>query len=157
MHVPPLEPAMTAFAVADELNKTAVALGYAVLIDTTVTASPTVTTDSTVYMVRQLGGTTVHATSDPDSVRQYLDELAGQPRWRLDLEDPSIEIDGAVITDKQTGQTIALQGGWAPIIGNCTTVDEFRATTDIHHLSVVGEQPPAVGAWHRWPSPATID
>ncbi|MGW4241226.1 hypothetical protein [Nocardia sp. NPDC004722] len=157
MQVPPLEPARAAFAVADELNETAVALGYAVLVDTTVTASPAATTDSTVYTVRQLGGPTVHATGDPDSVRRYLDELAGQPRWRLDLEDPSIEIDGAVITDKQTRQTITLQGGWAPFIGNCATVDQFRTTTGIHHLSVVGEAPPAVGAWHRWPAPVAND
>ncbi|WP_297610571.1 hypothetical protein [Nocardia sp.] len=155
MQIPPLDPAREALAIADELNEIAVPLGYSVLIDTHMPPPPAPA--STHFIVRQLGGTTVHATSAPDSVRRYLAELADKPRWRLNLDDESIEVSGAVITDKQTGEQIDLSGRWAQLIGNVSSVDDYRRDKNVHHLSVVGDQAPAIGAWHRWPAHAARD
>ncbi|RMI27680.1 hypothetical protein [Nocardia stercoris] len=99
---------------------------------------------------RQLGDTAVHVSSDPDSIRVYVARLAELPYRRLNLDDESIEVTDAVITDRRTGQRPRRQ--LVAVIGKCTSIQECRATTKLDHLSVTGEQPPAVGQWHRWPA-----
>jgi hypothetical protein len=86
-----------------------------------------------------------------DDARNYLDELETLPRWRLDLNDDSVEFDSRAltVTDRRTGDSFCLKGwksfGISGLIGDAIP----GASAGTRHISVVAESPPTIGHWHR--------
>jgi hypothetical protein len=85
-------------------------------------------------------------------VHSYLDDIEQLPRWRLDLDDESIEFDNEelTITDTKSGDSFCLKG-WKSlgITGTAAAGQRPGAYEGARHISVASEEPPTVGRWYK--------
>jgi hypothetical protein len=138
---------------ADELNAVSQPLGYAV----TWAAGGELDIDEPTY--RRF---TVHRIDKPVAsgprfdtaadVHAHLDKLGKLPRWRLDLDDDSIEFDNTelAITDKRTGESFCLKGWKSLGVTGVATGDERPGAYEgAQNLSVVADEPPTIGHWYK--------
>lgn len=146
--------ASSAFAGAEELNKRAVPLGYAVLT----TAHGRLgredgETFEAHYSVRPFGaedGGEDRYFPDLEAVSHYLDHLETLPWWRIDLSDGSVEVDGVelTVTDKSSGETIYLGGGWSWLIAGSMSSGQVIGE-NLSQLQVRADTPPKFGRWRK--------
>lgn len=139
---------------SDELNERSQPLGYAV----TMAAGGEIGTTENAYRRFTLHRIDKPVASGPRfgtaaDVHAYLDELDKLPRWRLDLDDESVEFDNEelTITDTQSGESLCLKG-WRSlgITGAAATGGEQAgAYAGARHISVASDQAPTIGRWYK--------
>jgi hypothetical protein len=139
---------------AHALNQRSQPLGYAVTMAAGAELGTIEPHSYQRFTVHRIDKPVANGPSFPTAaeVNSYLDGLEGLPRWRLDLDDDSIEFDNKelTITDTRTGVSLCLKGwrslgftGQAPVGGQAGAYD--GAT----HISVVAEEPPTIGRWYK--------
>lgn|GEM_PF-1526212 len=140
-----------AVAETNQLNRISQPLGYAVTCRAGGGSSPD-EPEHRRFTVHRIDDPVAHGPSfaTADDVRDYLDHLNRLPRWRLDLDDDSIDFDRVTLTvaDKRTGESFCLRG-WKSFGIDGVVGGDDRRGAPAGHLSVVAAKPPTIGRWYR--------
>jgi hypothetical protein len=142
-----------AVAETNELNAASQPLGYAVTCQAGGGAHKEPATHRR-FTVHRIDHPVAHGPSfeSADDVRSYLDALKKLPRWRLDLDDNSVEFDNRTltVTDKRSGEGFCLKG-WKSfgINGVLVGAETPGAAAGTRYISVVADEPPTIGDWTK--------
>jgi hypothetical protein len=135
----------------NQLNRVSQPLGYAVTCRAGGGSSAD-EPDHRRFTVHRIDHPVAHGPSfdTADDVHHYLDDLKKLPRWRLDLDDDSIDFDRVTLTvaDKRTGESFCLRGWKSSGINGVVSGDERRGAL-AGHISVIAAKPPTIGRWYR--------